>query len=270
MEDVWIIGSDPVTNLGGAWSFAQGCPSDLRRPYGISFDEVDIPKLGPLQQGDSLEVNGRQVRVVARTRGITGFITMPYLFSTLDTARELAPLTPGTCSFFLLKLRAGADVLETQLTAQRLLPDAAVYTPQEFASISQDYWMRRTGIGLSFGASTALGLLVGVLMVGQSLYALALDHVDEYATLKTLGADDRTICSVILVQAITLAIVGSLVGVAVTILIRWSWNSPLAPIEMPAGLIAAAVSIVFIICLAASLLPYWRIRRVDPAIVLSG
>ena len=177
-EDIWIIGADPASKLGSAWGFVEGTAEDLTRPDGVSFDVVDTAKLGHPRVGDWLEVNGRRTQFVARTSGITGFITMPYLFTSLETARRLAPITPGTCSFFLLKLEPGADRGRVLAAARSRVPDAAVFTPSEFARISQDYWMKRTGIGISFGASTLLGLLVGLMMVGQSLYALALDHLD--------------------------------------------------------------------------------------------
>jgi putative ABC transport system permease protein len=270
MEDVWIIGSDPASMLGTAWRFVEGSAEDLKRPDGVSFDEVDFPKLRGPHVGDWLEVNGHRAQIVARTRGITGFITMPYLFTTFRTAQRMAQVTPGACSFILLKLRPGENRDRVLTAVRRRVPKAAVYTPQEFACISRDYWMKRTGIGISFGASTALGLFVGLMMVGQSLYALALDHLDEYATLKALGAEDRHVCGVIVMQSLAIAAVGSLGGLAIVGAIREFWNSPLAPVEIPPSLMALAVAMVVVICLAASLLPFVRIRRIDPARVLMG
>lgn len=264
MEDVWIIGSDP------AWGFVEGSLDDLKRPDGVSFDEVDADKLGNPQVGDWLEVNGRRARIVARTRGITGFITMPYLFTTFETARRMAHTTPGACSFFLLKLEPGESRERVLDAVRRRVPQAAVYTPEQFARASQDYWMKRTGIGISFGASTVLGLLVGLMMVGQSLYALALDHLNEYATLKALGAEDRHVCGVIFIQSLAIAAAGSLGGLAIVAAIRRFWNSPLAPVEIPLSLMGLAVAMVVVICLAASLLLFVRIRRIDPAMVLMG
>jgi putative ABC transport system permease protein len=270
MEDVWVIGSDPASMAGTAWEIAEGSAEDLKRPDAVSFDEVDVEKLGRPRVGDWLEVNGQRAQFVAKTRGITGFITMPYLFTTLQTARRLSHIAPGACSFFLVKLRPGADIGAVQAEIQRRVPDAAVYTPPEFARISQDYWMKRTGIGISFGASTLLGLLIGLMMVGQSLYALALDHLQDYATLKALGAEDRHVGRVIVFQSISIACAGSLAGVLIVMLIRSFWRSPLAPVEIPFSLVGSAVGVVFVICLAASLLPYLRIRRIDTGIVLTG
>ncbi|MFO1023381.1 MAG: ABC transporter permease [Planctomycetales bacterium] len=270
MEDVWIIGSDPDTMLGSAWGFTEGSRAALKRPNGVSFDEVDATKLGNPRVGDWMEVNGQRTRIVARTRGITGFITMPYLFTTYETARKLSRNTVGTSSFFLVRVKPGVDVERLRKIVKSKVPDAAVYTPAEFAGISQDYWMKRTGIGVSFGAATLLGLLVGLAVVGQSLYAMALNHLEDYATLKALGAEDRDVCRVIVGQALCIGIIGSLSGLGIVAAIRGTWDNPLAPVEIPLFLMGGSVLLMLLICLAAAGIPYFRIRKVDPAMVLMG
>lgn len=269
-EDVWIIGSDPATMRGSGWSFSAGSRDDLRRPNGVSVDEVDARKLGNIGVGDWIEVNGRRAKVAALTRGITGFVTTPYLFTTLNTARDLSRMPAGYCSYLLVKAAPGADAAAMRTEISSLLPDADVFSPKSLAKLSQDYWIRRTGIGASFGAATVLGLLVGLLMVAQSLYALALDHLHDYATLKAIGANDGHVCRVIVVQSLSVAAVGSVLGLAAVMAVQRYWNSPLAPIEIPPALGGAGVVFVFAMCLGASLLPYWRVRGVEPAMVLQG
>ncbi len=270
MEDVWIIGVDVETGAGGPWRFAQGSMADLRRPFGISFDTVDRVKLGEPKLGEWMEVNGLRARVVAQTDGITGFITMPYLFTNFNEAQRLARSPEGECSYLLIRAEPNCDLDQLRDVLQRRVPHAAVFKPEEFAARSQEYWMKRTGIGISFGASTLLGLLVGLTVVAQSLYALALDHLEEYAALKALGADDGHVIRIIAAQSLTIAGCGSCLGLLCVAAIRALWHNPLAPVEIPLWLMAAAVVTVFAICLLASLLPFWRIRRIDPATVLMG
>jgi putative ABC transport system permease protein len=169
-----------------------------------------------------------------------------------------------------VKTQSGEDISRVLAEVRKQLPDAVVYQPDEFARISQDYWIKRTGIGISFGAATGLGLMVGLMMVAQSLYALALDHIGDFATLKALGAEDRHVLRVILVQSLSIAAAGSIAGIAVVLTIRQLWSSPMAPVEIPGMLVGLAVLFVFGICVSASLFPYLRIRRIDPAVVLQG
>ena len=269
-EDVWIIGSEPSSMLGSGWSFVEGTRAELLRPNAISIDRLDARKLGFPEIGDVLEINGQRAKVVAKTSGILGFVTTPYLFTTLESARRFAHMPAGYCSYFLVRADAGTNLKELCQSIRRQLPQLDVYETRKFGKLSQEYFLRRTGIGLSFGASTLLGVLVGFLMVGQSLYALALDHICEYAALKAIGAEDSQIRQVVLLQAMSVATVGSLVGVGLVYLIQQVWSSPLAPIEIPAELLLGGCVLVFGICLAASVLPLRRIQRVDPATVLQG
>lgn len=269
-ETVWVIGSEPSSMLGTASSFVEGSRDDLRRPNAVSFDALDARKLGYPRLGDVIEVNDRRARIVAKTDGILGFMTTPYLFTTLETARRLASLPDGYCSYFLIKAEPGADVAALRAAIQRQVPNLDVFTARDFGLLSRNYWLQRTGIGVSFGTSTLLGVFIGLVMVAQSLYALVLDHLTDYAALKALGAENRHIYGVVLAQALIIALLGSVVGSASVLVMQRLWASPLAPIEIPPALLAGAIGLVVVICVAAAVLPMQRIRRVDPAIVLQG
>jgi putative ABC transport system permease protein len=269
-EDVWIIGADPGSMLGSGWSFVEGSRDDLLRPDSISIDELDARKLGDPQTGDVLEVNGRRAKVVAKTHGVLGFMTTPYLFATIDNARLLSGTPHSSCSYFLVRAEPGADVASLRMAIGRQLPEMDVYTAAEFGRLSQDYFLQRTGIGISFGAATLLGLLVGLMMVGQSLYALALDHLTDYATLKAIGAEDRQVAAVVTTQAMSVAALGSVIGIALVLTMQRTMSTPVSPIEIPIELLIGGVVVVFGICLMSTILPAARIRRVDPAIVLQG
>lgn len=269
-EDVWIIGVEPQNMLGGPRSFAAGSAEDLLRPDAITIDELDAAKLGNPELGDVLEVNGQRSKIVAKTHGVLGFLTTPYIFSTLTTARRLSSTPAGRCSYFLVQARSDADIPVLRSTIATLLPDMDVLTADEFGRRSQDYFLRRTGIGISFGIATILGLLVGLLMVGQSLYALALDHVSDYATLKAIGAGGRQVSRVIMTQAMAIAALGSAIGVALVVSMQRAISSPIAPVEIPPELLGGGVIVVVLICIVATILPSFRVRRIDPAVVLQG
>ncbi|MBL8851950.1 MAG: FtsX-like permease family protein [Planctomycetaceae bacterium] len=269
-ENVWVLGADPRTSLGRGWSYTQGGPASLRRPDSVSVDECDADKLRNADLGTLFEVNGRKARVVATTRGILPFTTTPYLFTSLENARAYTGTTPGHCSYFLVRLQPGADRQAVVAEIQRRIPELSAFTAAQLGDLSQRYWMSRTGIGISFGAATLLGLLVGLTMIAQSLYALALDHLADYATLKAIGADDKQVGAVVVWQALAIAAAGSVVGVTFVLVTQRTMSSPIAPIELTPQLLVAGVVAVVGVCLAATVLPALRIRRIDPALVLQG
>ena len=130
--------------------------------------------------------------------------------------------------------------------------------------------MTRTGLGISFGAATLLGLFVGLVMVAETLYALVLDRLGEFGTLKAIGATERQVFSILFLQALSMAIVGSLIGLVLVGLIQRFCHTPKTPIVVPWWVSLGSCLLVLVICLVAAILPYVRIRKVDPMMVLQS
>ena len=269
-EGVWVIGCDPASMLGGPWSFAEGDAQQLLRPDAVTVDELDDWKLAYPKIGDVVELNGNRARIVAQTYGILGFLTTPYVFTTLENGRRYTRMREGYCSFFLVEAESGEDLYALSERIRQRVPELDVYTAEQLSRKSRMYWIARTGLGHSFGGATILGLSVGLVMVAQSLYAFGLDHLDDFAALKAIGAEDRLIYRILVMQGLGIAVCASLVGTLITLAIEQFLSTPLAPIEIPFWLRCAGVGLAIAICLVSSTLPYLRIRRVDPAVVLQG
>lgn len=269
-EDCWVIGAEPPAMLGGGWSFVAGTDDDLRTADGISFDVHDAAKLGDPELGDVIEMNGRRARFVAKTEGVLSFSTTPYLFADIDTARRLTRTRDGYCSYLLVRCEPGCDPGELRDRLALLLPDADVHTAAAFGAMSRDYFLQRTGIGVSFGAATLLGVFVGLLMISQNLYGLALDHQSEYATLNAIGVAPRKIIAIVLIQAAAIGTVGVTIGLAFVSVTVATLSTPFAPIEIPVWLFAAGGTTVMTLCLGCSAAPLSRLLKLDPLVVLQG
>lgn len=269
-ESIVVVGSDPASLLGTAWVLEKGRIEDLLQPDGIIVDVYDHAKLDDPQIGELREIAGRRARVVAMSHGITGFLVAPYVFTTLDRAAAYVGKPEGVCSYFLLQLEDGTDVESVCRLIQQRVPDLDAMPRSVYGRMSIDFWMTRTGLGISFGAATVLGLLVGLVVVGQTLYASVLDRLTEYAALKALGADDKQIHRILFLQATLMAVGGSLLGLLLVIVIHAGFASPRVPILVPWWLSLGSCALVLGICLISSLLPYTRVRKVDPMVVLQG
>jgi len=269
-EDVWVIGSDPASMLGTGWSFVAGSSEDLKRPDAVSFDEVDAPKLGNPQIGDWLEVNSHRAKFVARTRGITGSVTTPYLFATLETARRLSNRQTGYCSFFLVK---GPERGRYRTTSPRS-PSApsrrgrphAARVRADLAGLLDE----ADGNRHQLRRCDRIGSSGGPLDGGAEPVRPGPRPHRRLRDAESAGGRRPAYLRVIVQQSAAIAFVGSVTGVAVVIAIRQCWSSPFAPVDIPLWLAGWSVAFVFAICLAASLLPYLRVRSIDPAVVLQG
>lgn len=271
-ENVVIVGSEAGTLLGNAWVMADGDPNAVRAPDGILVDALDSSRLGGCKVGDVREINGHRAKVVGMTNGIVSFTTNPYIFTTLGRARDHfgqgAGIPRDKCCYFLVKARPGADTADLCERIRARVPELDVYDRDTYSWMCMEFWLTRTGIGISFGLAALLGLMVGLAVVAQSLYASVTERVKEFGTLKALGADDRSIGWFPLAQAIGNAVIGSVAGILSSVGVSYAMSTPRAPVVLTWQVASASVVLVGLVCLTAAGLPYWRIRRIDPAIVL--
>jgi putative ABC transport system permease protein len=268
--EVVVVGVEPQSRLGNPWNLVRGSPESLLETNGIIVDQTEADKLEQPTLGSLREISGRRARVVGMTHGIMGFLVFPYVFTTYDRAAAYLHKPPDRCSYFLVEVDPDADAREVCAAIRDRVPEIDAYPRDEYSWVSINFWMTRTGLGISFGAATLLGLLVGMVMVAQTLYALVLDRLTEFGTLKAIGATERQIYAVLLVQAFVMAAVGWFVGLGLTWAIQHFYSTPRAPIVIPWPLSLGSGLLVLCICVISSLLPYLRIRKLDPMIVLQG
>ena len=268
-ENVMVIGVPPNSALGQPWNVSTESIS-LNRTDAIYVDSCDGDKLEEPQVGELREIGGRRARIVGQTQGLLSFLVSPYVFASYDHALTLLNKDARLCSYFLVKLQPQANAKEVCEAIMQRTPELDALPAEEYSRLSQRFWLTRSGIGISFGAATGMGLLVGLVMVAQTLYASVLDRVSEFAALKAMGASDAQIFALLTVQSIFMAIMGTLLGLACVMLLHGAMNSSRAPIEIPFWLSMASFLLVLMICLVAALLPYQRVRSVDPLSVLQG
>ena len=74
------------------------------------------------------------------------------------------------------------------------------------------YWVVSTGLGMNMGITVFLGILVGIVVVAQTLYTSAVEHVKEFGTVKAIGGSNWDIYRILGEQALIAAVVGFVLG----------------------------------------------------------
>jgi putative ABC transport system permease protein len=270
VETVLVVGCDPASLLGNAWQMAEGDARAVRQPDGILVDVCEAEKLGNCHVGDVFEINRQRARVVGLTRGTVGFTNNAYIFTTLERARtKYSSVVPaGQCSFFLVRAKPGTNLPGLCTRIRERIPEVDVYERDVYGRTCMLFWLTRTGIGISFGVAAFLGLLVGLAVVAQTLYAAVTERLREFGTLKALGAAEGCVARFIATQALANAVLGSITGLAGAVLVGRLMSTVRAPVVMTHWVAAGSVALVTLVCLIAAALPYWRIRHIDPASVL--
>jgi putative ABC transport system permease protein len=202
------------------------------------------------------------------TEGIRSFTTLPFIFANLSTGRALALAPPKKASYTLVRVVPGYDVEVVREALQARLSDVEVLTHKGFRKRSLDYWLFDTGAGAGLIAGAVLAIIVGTVVVSQTLYASTKEHINEFATLRALGASATFIGKVILWQAVLSALMGYAIGMVVSLITNY-FLSDFMPILTTFNLVWGLSVLTVLMCVLAAVSAIIKVIRIDPAVVFS-
>jgi putative ABC transport system permease protein len=110
-------------------------------------------------------------------------------------------------------------------------------------------------------------VIVSAVIIALIIYTLTMDKVRSIATLKFVGAPDRTIIGLIVEQALLMGIVSF--GIGLLLILTFQGYSPRRLVILPQD-VAVVFAITIAVCLAASTLGIRLALRVDPAEALAA
>jgi putative ABC transport system permease protein len=260
-----LVGLDYQNGGLAPWNIDEGSLEELSIPNSVAIDRSYFADLGIEKIGDYAEINNQRVRVSAVTKGIRSFTTLPYAFTSIARARQFVGANPEQATYQLVSLLPGADLETVRSNLVARLPDAEVLTQEEFRTRSLNYWLFKTGAGMALISGAALGIIVGVVVVAQTLYASTKDHLNEFATLRALGASAGYIHVVILIQAILSAIIGYLMGIALALLVVNAAKGTTLNVVMTPKLALWLLALTVGMCIIAAISAIFKVTRIDPA-----
>jgi putative ABC transport system permease protein len=269
-ESVQVVGIDPQSGLGAPWNLVAGTLDDLRQPDAVFVDEIYRGKLGVERLGQVVEIRGRRARIVGFTRGIRAFTTSPYVFTTFKNAQNYADLREDQTLFLLVKAKPGVDVEQLRRTLASRLSDVEVVTNDGFSRMTRVYWMFTTGAGIAVLLAALLGLVVGIVVVTQTIYATTVDHIREYGTLKSMGATNLYLYRVIIGQATISAAIGYVLGMIVSVFVVRGSQEGGAAILLPGWMVAGMLGLTLAMCIGAAVVSINKVTRLDPALFFKG
>ncbi len=269
-ESVQIVGVDLQSGLGAPWNLVAGTIGDLRKPDAILVDEIYRSKLGVDRVGQVVEIRGRRARVAGFTRGIRAFTTSPYVFTTFKNALDYAGLREDQTLYLLVRAMPGVNIEALRQSLASRLTDVDVVTNARFSRMTQFYWMFTTGAGIAVLIAALLGLVVGVVVVAQTIYATTVDHIREYGTLKAMGATNRYLYGVIVQQAVISAVIGYVFGMFVSVFVVRGSQQGGAAILLPGWMVALMFGLTLAMCISAAVVSIRKVTTLDPAMVFKG
>jgi len=269
MTSVFIIASDFTASGLSPWNLVEGTVQSLTAAGTVAIDRSYYDRLGVAGVGATAEIRALPVTVTAATEGIRSFTTTPYVFTGLGGARSYIGLPGGFTTHFLVRLKPEADIDQVRQNVLSNFSGVQALTPDQFREQSRSFWLFRTGAGAALVAGALLGVIVGTVIVAQTLYSSTKDHLYEFATLRAMGASDTYIYKVIISQALINAIVGFAIAALIgTVTAHFKAKSALQ-IVITGNLMIGLFILTVVMCIVSAIAAIVRVLRVAPATVLS-
>ena len=270
-ENAVIYALEDFTPWNIPWRVLEGNMRDLRRGKFVMIDESAVKRFGPFTVGEFREIMGQRLKIIGRTREARSFTTNPIIFTDYRVAQSLdRQRLKNRTTYILVKLDEKANAADVKAEIRRRLPHNDVRDRAEWAGRSRSYWTDNTGLGLNMLMTVALGCLVGIVVVAQTLYTSTMEHIKEFATVKAIGGTDRDIYVVVAKQAAIAAVLGFALGD----LLAMALQPIMASIDLKLIISPGVVGVVFlgtvVFCLGASMLSFRQVARLDPAVVFRG
>jgi putative ABC transport system permease protein len=268
---------------------------DIKVNHGREFNDTDLEHRAPVvllgfntvntlfpegaekAVGQEVTIDGQLFTVIGTTekrrQGISGgsnpednIAIMP-----VTTLRKLYPNNRDYVIFAKASdpsnVTQAVDEIRDLLRRKRRL---ANNKPDDFALFTSDYfldlWNKISGlIIILMFAISAVGLLVGGIGVMNIMLVSVTERTREIGIRKAIGAKRSNILAQFLIEAVTLSIIGGVIGVllgsGISLIIRYA-------LKMPALLsffwVAAALILCALIGVGFGVYPAWKAARLDP------
>lgn len=274
LESAVLIGVDDSSLVGLPARVVMGDIEELRRPDAVAVGEDGFGKVWrgeTISLGKTVELNDRRAIVVAIVKDSPKFTSSITFFTRYSQALQYTNNGRNQMSFVLAKSEEGKTAEEVSQAIHERTGLQSL-TASEFRDKAIQYVIDNTGIPVSFGTVIALGVLVGVCVVGLMFNLFVLENLRHFAVLKAIGTRNGKLILMVLLQASVVGFVGFSLGLfgAAFFFESAGRNSNFAGFYLPwqigviSGVVAAAI-----ICLA-SLVALRRLLFVDPAVVFRG
>ena len=256
-----LFGIDyPSYNALRPFVYKAGGP--MQGPYDILVDDIEAANNKGMHVGQQIPLLGHQFRIcgiVEHGKGSRRYIQL----DTLDALEG----SPGKASSFLLRTEDPPkyqDAVRKEILATEGLNDWSVQTLDELLSQLTPEHIPAFNIGIR--VVIGIAAVIGFLVIFQSMYTAVMERTREIGILKSMGAGQGTIVSVVLRETGLLAVAGVVLGIVLTYLLRAVLlaRNPALPFHFTLGWVGIATAITLFGALLGAMYPALKAARKDP------
>ncbi len=266
-RDVFVIGYNPEEPVFDVPEIARATDI-LMQTDTILADASSRHEFGNLQQGRRVEIQQRTVNIGGVYHLGSGFVGLGVAITSDLNFSRIFPEQGGISevNLGLLTLTPGADPNAIAIRLRAILPaDTQVFTRKEITDHEISHWVTNTSTGLIFGFGVIVAIIVGLVILNQTLTTQITRQLPQYATLKAMGYTNRQLGGIVVTIAAALSTISYIPAVFLSILIYWiiRKSTPL-PIEMTWTRMMAVLLVAWSMSAISALISLRVLRRADP------
>jgi putative ABC transport system permease protein len=245
----------------------------LKLPKSVLFDRLAKPSLGQIPQLFAAKSNvtalidNQRISVVGMFNlGNSFFLGEGNLImSETNYAALFGEDSLNKVSIGVITLEPGADPNAVKAGIDKYIPGVKAFTRAELIAKELKF-QESTAVGPIFGFAAIMGVVVGIVIVYQVLYADVNDHLAEYGTLKAMGYSDMALLQVIFQEAVILGALGFVPGFTLS-LGMYAFLGPLTRLElaMTPDLALTVFVLTIFMCITSAAIASGKLRSADPA-----
>lgn len=258
LEIVYGIDLTSYDLLPPAFHYLSGGP--FQGPNDVIVDDY-YASMNHKKVGDTIEVLNHPFRI----SGIVPHGKGGRKFLPLSTMQDLIDAV-GRASVFYVKVDdpANIETVTREIKNKQGMEQYAVRSMQEYLSMMTPDNL--PGFNVAIEIVIGIAVVVGFLVIFQSMYTAVMERTREIGILKSIGASKLYIVNVILRETILLAIVGIVAGIVISLVTR-----KVIMIERPVQRlfwsnlwVARATVIAIVGAIAGALYPAYKAAQRDP------
>jgi len=235
-----------------------------RRDRGLAVDATDAETLQFTDNSPAVQIGSRRGYFVAQVNGFSSFIGSPYVFTKYTDARQYLGFNDDQVSVLFLQVEPSHDPIAVRNALRARLSDVDVWARSELAQKSRQFWLMQTGAGAALSLAAILGFFIGLVVVAQTIYSITADNIEEFATMKAIGASNTEVRLVVLIQSLICGVIGGSVGLLLVRPFSTIARAAVTWLTVPTFIYFLVGFAMILLCAGASLIASRPAVAIDP------
>jgi putative ABC transport system permease protein len=260
-----LMGFNTETGIAGPAKIIKGNskPADGE----IIIDKV-FAKNNDFEIGDEIEIAGHKEKIVGISEG--GDMAMAQVaYVNTDEAKRIFGFEE-VVNYFLVKVEDRKDIVNIKEKIESKIENVDALEVSTFAKNNKKIILD-SFLPILF-VLVIIGFIIGVVVIGLTIYTLTVEKTREFGILKAIGSDNLKLYMIVFKQSLISGLIGFATGVSLTFLVSY-----LAEFYVPEFVttfrvidIIWVLGATIIMGLIASYIPIKKISKIDPAIVFKS